>query len=187
MFPALSHPLPPAEKRAPPRKPVRFFTQSRKKLRPAVPCKSENHVGEIFVELGRPGSPPEFAGIEEDRLQIEMPFTDEDRAGYNSVHGIQERQRPLLKLKGPNIPTRREIVEAKRLPQTHVTELPVDRIGIDERQSLPSNRDRNLLLGDSEREFELDGSLHLYRLHERFEPVPRHPHRIRPGLQVPEK
>ena len=112
-----------------------------------------------------------------------MSFADEDRAGYNSVHRTQESQRSLLKLEGRGVPSQGEVVEAKSFAKPECAELPVDGVGIGERQTLSGNRDVDLLFGDCERELQLDRSLQIHSLYQRLETIPQYPHRIRSGFQ----
>src|ERR1035438_9742664 len=113
-----------------------------------------------------------------------MSFPDEYRSGYNSIHRTQESQSPFLKLESCRVPRQSEIVEAKRLPQSNLAELPVDRIGIGECQALSSNRDVDLLLGYGEGELQLDGPAQIHGFCRGLKTIPGHPHCIRTRFQI---
>src|ERR1700678_1945646 len=111
-----------------------------------------------------------------------MSFPDEDRAGFNSIHWLQYRQCPFLKLESRGVPIQGEIVEAIRLAKSDIAELPVDRVGIGKRKTFPRHGDSHLLLGDGESNLQLDSALQIDSLYLRLEAVSDHFHRIRPVL-----
>src|SRR5216684_2556496 len=105
-----------------------------------------------------------------------MSFADEDRAGRNSIYRAQECQGAFLKLEGCGIPNQGVIFEAKRLAETDLAKLPVDRIGIGKGETLTCNRDAHARFGDGERELQLDRTLQIHTLYQRLETIPCHPH-----------
>src|SRR5580693_4939000 len=113
-----------------------------------------------------------------------MAFSHEDRAGRNSIHRIQEYQYPFLKLEGRSVPNQGEIVEAKRLTQPNTAELPVDRVGIGKRLTLPSHGYAHLLFRNGKRELQLHGSLQIQSLHQKLETIPSHPDGIGSWFQL---
>src|SRR5271170_1720103 len=97
-----------------------------------------------------------------------MPIADKDRAGYSSCHRTQESQCAFPKLEGCGVYGQAEIVEAERLAQPDVTELPVNGVRVGKRQTFSGNGDGEMLLSDGKRELQLQRLPQIHRLYKRF-------------------
>src|SRR5579871_4642179 len=99
------------------------------KLQALFPGESKNDFCELLVHLRSAGPSGNLTRIDgSGRLQIEMTFPDENGPGDNPIHGSQEGQNALLKVKRAHIPGQIALVESKAVTQADVAQFAVDRI-----------------------------------------------------------
>src|ERR1700678_4095818 len=135
-----------------------LFFEPRNKFQANVPGEAKNGFGKVFIQVRSAGTANKFASVESSSgNQLEMAFADEDGAGYDSIHRLQECDRSFLKLKSTDIPAQSEIVEAKRLAEPYSAELAINWIGIGECRAFSCNGDAYFLSRDCKGELQLEG------------------------------
>ena len=112
-----------------------------------------------------------------------MAFPDEDCAGLDSIHRIQECQRAFLKMEGCGVWVKVKLSKRKVGPAR--SRGVAGKVGRNwQTQHFFREPRRSLLFGNRELELQLDRSLQIHGLDQRFETISHYPQGIDSGFQV---